>query len=532
MGIKYSVLNQDKFIKKYNLQEITDPILLSTNGVPTENGLLSDKIFGVTPKDRSNTFAFIRLNEVFLHPMIYDQLIRYNKKFLEVISCQNKFIIKNGEIERDENGNNGLSWLINNFKSLEFNKTHSVEKKILSKSLTSYQKQNYLMDKLIVIPAFYRDIDTSKGFISVGEINQLYINVIRQSNIIKNSDKYYMSLKNDSMYKMQTLLLQVMNYFMDEKYDGGSGDTLLGKEGAIYRTSLRKTIKYSSRLVLSQANNEANHWSEIPVTLDTMLLPLDSAASQLFPFVIFNIKNLIHNRYKSGDIIECLDKNNKKVSVTLKELEYEYDDENIKKYVNRFIKSIGNRFEPVKAYNEESKDVYFIFKYTDKDNNLIERRLTWTDIIYLATVEAAEKKYTLSTRFPLDTAFNQIIHKMKVGSTNETIKIRIRGTTYDNYPKIDVDEVGSNTENKFRQTCNISNCGVATMGGDFDGDTVSNKTPFSDEANFECEEFIKSKKRSINMSGKLIYGIDNEAILSGYTLTKCYNEDKLSEPLF
>lgn len=530
--IKYNNLNQDKFIKRLGLKEVTDPILFSVNNIPTENGLLSDSIFGVTPKDRSSTFAYIRLGDKFLHPTVYEELLRYDKKFAYITSGTKKYKLVNGELQEDENGDTGIEWLVENFGKINFNKDNSIEKQILSASLKKYQNEGYFMDKLIVTPPFYRDVDTSKGFLSVGEVNKLYTEILRKSLLVKRKDIYSQEARNDTMYKMQNLILDIMNYYMDEKYKNGSSDTVLGKEGSIYRTILRKTIKYSSRLVLSQSNNEAEHWSQIPVDLDTSLIPLASCLAQLQPFVLFHLKTMIHNRYKSGDVIECLDKNNKKHKVTLKEVDYFYDDEALKKYISRFLKSNGNRFESVKAPNEENKDVYFIFNYINEKDEHIERRLTWTDLIYIATIEAAVEKYVISTRYPLDTPFNQIVHKLKVGSTNETMKVKIRGIVYDNYPKILLDDPDTNTEDKFRETCNISNASIGSMGGDYDGDTVSNKTPFTNEANEECKNFINSKKRSIGMSAKFIYGIDNETILVGYTLTKCDDESKLTEPVF
>lgn len=531
-AINYNNLNQDKYIMKFSLKEITDPILFSVNNIPTENGLLSDSIFGVTPKDRSSTFAFIRLGDKFLHPTVYEELLRYDKKYAYLISGTKRFKIVNGELVEDENGDTGLEWLIKNFKKISFNKDNSIEKQILSSSLKKYQREGYFMDKLIVTPPFYRDVDTSKGFLSVGEVNKLYTEVLRKVILIKRKDIYSEETKNDTMYRMQNLILDIMNYYMDEKYKNGSSDTVLGKEGSIYRTILRKTVKFSSRLVLSQPDNKAEHWKDIVVDLDTAMMPLASCLAQLQPFVLFQLKTIIHNRYKSGDTIECLDKNNKKHKVTLKEVEYYYDDESLKKYISRFLKSNGNRFESVKVPNEENKDVYFIFNYTNEKGEHVERRLTWTDLIYIATVEAAVGKHVISTRYPLDTPFNQIVHKLKVGSTNETMKVKIRGIIYDNYPKILLDDPDTNTEDKFRETCNISNASIGSMGGDYDGDTTSNKVPYTNEANEECKNFINSKKRSIGMSGKFIYGIDNETILVGYTLTKCYDESKLSEPVF
>lgn len=524
-------LNQDKFIKKYNLQEVKNPIFFSMNNIPTPDGLLSNEIFGVTPKDRQSTFAYINLSSKFFHPSIYEELKAYDNKFLYIVSSLRKYKLVNGKLIEDENGDTGLTWLIKIFKDIDFTNNSSRNKQILANSIIKYQKQKYFMDKLIISPPFYRDIDTSKGFISIGEVNKLYSEVIRLSKSIQDTDELGINLKNTLLYKMQELLLDIFNYYMNDKYEGGSSDTIRGKDGAIYRTALKKNIRYSSRLVLSQPNNNADHWSEIEVDLDTTLVPLPSAASQLFPFVLFSMKNFFNNLV-NGEKYEALDKNNKPITITIKDIDEDFSEENLKKYLSRFIHSNSNRFASIPIKNEEGKIAYMKTNIKSQSNDkVISRRLTWTDIIYIATVEASDEKYTLSTRYPMDTAFNQVVHKIKVGSTNKTIKAyNIR--KYDNYPDIKPEDVDTNTENAFKETCNISNATIGSMGGDYDGDTSNNKATFSNEANLECKKFLESKARSINMKGELIYGVDNESILVGYTLTKCNDESKLSTPTF
>lgn len=522
-------LDQESKIKKHHMMEITNPILFSSKGVPTSDGLLSDEIFGVTPKSRSETFAYINLGTNFFHPAVFDQLLRYSNKFTNISSSLKKYKIINGELIEDENGNTGIEWLINNFNRIKFDEhSESRNKNILAKSLNNYKK---FMNKLIVIPVFYRDIDTSKGFISVGEINRLYIEVLRLTKAIKDSEKFGLTLRDNIMYKMQLTLLNIYNYFMDDDYEN-SGDTVLGKEGSIYRTMLRKTIAYSSRLVMSQPDNNTNHWSEMNVTVDTTLVPLDSAIAQLFPFVIFELKNLIHNKYKDGDIVKCLDVNNKEVDVKIYGIEEYYNDEMLEKMTNRFVHSISNRFAPVYIPNDENKNVYMMFNYEDINGNLNPRKMTWTDLLYLSAVEAAEGKHMISTRYPLDTAYNQIVNKIKVGSTQETVCIKIKSKIYDNYPLINKDDINMNTENKFKEVCNISNASIKSMGADYDGDTANNKIAYSNEANLECEQFLNSKKRSININGTYIYDVDAESVLTGYVLTKCADESMLSVPKF
>ena len=46
-------MDQDKFIKNNDVQEIKNPTFFGTNGAPTPDGLLSNEIFGITQADRS-----------------------------------------------------------------------------------------------------------------------------------------------------------------------------------------------------------------------------------------------------------------------------------------------------------------------------------------------------------------------------------------------------------------------------------------------------------------------------------------------
>ena len=67
--LKVTLLDEEDFIKKNHIQEVTDPIFFVKEGIPTEDGLLSNKIFGVTKQERSKTFAYINLEGVYMHPL-------------------------------------------------------------------------------------------------------------------------------------------------------------------------------------------------------------------------------------------------------------------------------------------------------------------------------------------------------------------------------------------------------------------------------------------------------------------------------
>ena len=57
---------------------------------------------------------------------------------------------------------------------------------------------------------------------------------------------------------------------------------------------------------------------------------------------------------------------------------------------------------------------------------------------------------------------------MRVLSTIETEPMVINGKLYKWYPRIRQEDIGSNTSNKFVDTCNIANPYCGLMNADFD----------------------------------------------------------------
>ena len=81
--LKTELLDVDKFIKVNNLKEVYDPVFF--NGpTPSEHGLLSNEIFGITKSERAGIYAYIDLGGYFLHPLAYKTL----KKNGNVISTE------------------------------------------------------------------------------------------------------------------------------------------------------------------------------------------------------------------------------------------------------------------------------------------------------------------------------------------------------------------------------------------------------------------------------------------------------------
>ena len=105
----------------------------------------------------------------------------------------------------------------------------------------------------------------------------------------------------------------------------------------------------------------------------------------------------------------------------------------------------------------------------------------------------------------------------------------INGTYYEYYPKIEEKDIETDTSNRFIDTMNFSNLYLKGMGGDYDGDQVTVKGVYTEEANQELAEFMNSKQNFITFGGKPSKASEGDAIQSIYVFTKVLNDTKLTE---
>ena len=108
----------------------------------------------------------------------------------------------------------------------------------------------------------------------------------------------------------------------------------------------------------------------------------------------------------------------------------------------------------------------------------------------------------------------------------------INDTFYEYYPKIREEDIGIDTSNKFIDTTmNFSNLYLKGMGGDYDGDQITVKGVYTEEANQELAEFMNSKQNFVTFGGKPSKASEGDAIQSIYVFTKVLNDTKLTEDI-
>ena len=103
-------------------------------------------------------------------------------------------------------------------------------------------------------------------------------------------------------------------------------------------------------------------------------------------------------------------------------------------------------------------------------------------------------------------------------STNNTIDVSLGDKVLKHYPLVFPDY--PTDESTFVDSTRINNSYTSSLGADYDGDTVSIRAVFTQEANAEADRLIRSKTMVLNQSGQNTRKIGNDGALAIYCLTK------------
>lgn len=551
-------LDVPNFIKVNELQKVDDPLFFTRSNMPTPTGLLSNEIFGISKDDRTTIFAYIHLaGEVFMHPLAYKIWCRLDSNVklcayemdtfkLDPVTCK---------LKPDPNGKSGLGYLKDIISKIDFKKTDSDKRNIKTTFLEKYRDKLFMKD-FIVIPAGYRDVDTdtSGKNVGVGEINKMYNSIIRDAKALQESDDYGLTLNGSLRGRIQDTIVKVYDFiaFGRDPMSGieSQASGLSRKLGLIRRAGMKKSFDWGSRLVICTQNLRQEGLEDLQVDLDSIGLPLAAICANFYPYMIFHIRQWFSNNFSDEDEILGYDPAKKKTTnVHVKDWREVFSDERIKEELDRFMHGSSNRFIAIEAPIEETAPKgtkpYLMFKGFNVDDEKVaqdliqggvpeeglkfpiqERPLTWCDLIYRAAMEITKDKMTLVSRFPIDTYWNQYPAKIKVISTIETEPMVVNNKYYKEYPKIRVEDINKNTSNKFVDVALPNNVRLDSIGGDFDGDTVSSKALYSVEANDELLKAINSKKHYISLGAENSMYTTKECLQALYSLTVVLSDDK------
>jgi hypothetical protein len=535
-------LDVDKLVKVNSLAEISNPVFFNKFGQPTPDGLLSNEIFGITKSDRSTIYGFVNLGEPFINPSFYKAWIRLDSKIKECVHQTNTFKIgPEGKLEYDEKGSNGVKWLKDNFSKFKFKENDAFAHNQDIAYLKKFSSLVFIT-KYPIIPAYYRDVQTDGRHIAIEGINKLYNQLIIAVRSLSESSDYGLSLSGAIRGRIQECILEIYNWFGEEPQIGR-------KFGILRRANMAKTTDYSSRLVMTAPKLNVEDINDIASDVEHAAIPMASLCVNFFPFVLFHLRRFFENEF-SGRLTYFVEDMNKEFE--LENYQIVFSDDELKKQIDRFVHGYANRFIPIEVPVKKCpKKIYMVYKgrgvgkeefkkmYNKEEpidptkSTIIDRALTWGDVIYQAVVKAVDDKCVLITRYPMDSYFNQIPLMVKVQSTIETEPVILDGVLYKTYPKIRREDIGKDTSNKFIDTMNLCNVYLKSICGDYDGDTVSVKGVYTEEANAELKKQINSNMHWIGLNGDLAIFAHAQAIDAVYALTiQVPSMKKVTDPVF
>ena len=178
---------------------------------------------------------------------------------------------------------------------------------------------------------------------------------------------------------------------------------------------MSKPPDYSARLVLSSQNTNVNSKKELMVNMDYSAIPLSATCVIAYPYMIYQLRQFFNNEFGGQSTYSYIDKKGNLNQVELENPQIAFSDDRFDKEMDEYIHGYSNRLKSIKVPNKEGKNINLRFKgysITEDEYNkgkresetMVERDLTWMDVLYIAACEATEDKMVLITRYPVSFA--------------------------------------------------------------------------------------------------------------------------------
>lgn len=512
--MRLNVLDIDKFVAVNKLGEVKNPIFLSGDGRPTEEGIFSYEVFGrVGSPERGKLWGFINLHNRFLHPAVYKACKQLDRKFQFIID-QSRYVTvdRNGKLVDDDNGWTGLAGLYENWSKIKWGEADKYgDKQNRIDMLRLLDRDLAFVTKWPIIPAMYRDIDTKSvtaGRVKeIPPINDLYIKLM---SLAPERDTGLSFMNGNRRYRAQEMLLEIHVNLLN---------LTAKKRGIIQDKLLGKYVDYAVRSVIAAPNMRKNPHlpiAEQEIPFGYVGIPLYLVINMFQPFFIKELDDLM-KELKVSEVRSYIDidKNGNKVAKNFEvtdRIRAQINDELYQKWINRFLRSQPDRISPL--YIEFNNGEFIRFPFMDGG---LGRPTTLTDIFFVAAKRIVANKTCVWTRYPVEDFRATHFCKIAIMTTENTITKKVGSVTYTDYPSI---ETLDNKDIDWIDALIMNNAYLAAAGGDYDGDTIKVIGLFTAEANKQAETRIKDVSNIVDAQVKASRKLGNEAVNTLFCLTR------------
>ena len=497
----------NEIVKINKLPIVTSPFTYDRENKPHPEGLYSTEIFGYLGSDQRQTqFAYIDLKRKYFHPLIFKALTTSYKFIADVVmgikDCKinAKGMVEPAEL--GEGGGTGVQFFYDNWEKIKWDTSSKARatKNELFQLVT--EKNRLFIDVWLVVPPFYRDMATGKGGASSSKdvFTKLYAQLINACNLAEAGDMFSGHMTE---FRIQNILLTIHTEFMQQ---------MAGKKGIIHRKALGKAIDYPARTVISAPPLECEDPDQQQVPYGYIGIPLHIAAGMFYPFVKVQVSEIFFSQFKNFSVF-VTDSNGSKVID--EEQIASLGDEFVDKIIKRYARSLESRLDRIMLKDEDGKE--FPMEALEAE---LGRPFTLTDLLFMATSKAVEGKHTVTTRYPLEDFRNILRAKVKVLVTEKTEHVNLPGLEFQQYPLIDKDLDYKKT--KWIESVRVNNLYLDGWGGDYDGDMVTHKGIYTQEANEELTNLENSISYYVDPAGSATRIVEKELIQTVFNFSRRY----------
>ena len=183
MGFK--LLDVEKFIKEKQAKPVFSEKtfdIVKGEFIPNPNGLYSKDIFeGHGIKDAREKYGYIDLKTVILHPLIFKNLKKISGLMYKIATSKATAVLVDGVFEEapaSAGGKTGLTYLINNWDKIDFDKYKKDTNAFFIEFIKNSQKKLIFVKKIPVIPIIYRPSSIENGRVIEDELTELYKKIL------------------------------------------------------------------------------------------------------------------------------------------------------------------------------------------------------------------------------------------------------------------------------------------------------------------------------------------------------------------
>lgn len=184
------------------------------------------------------------------------------------------------------------------------------------------------------------------------------------------------------------------------------------------------------------------------VTYEYSSVPISQACTMAYPFIEKYIMDFFDRELISESLAKVVyDAKSDTIvdNIELKNPSTYFSEKYIKKMIDMYQKDPGSRFTPIEVPAANGNKYYLVLsgrRFDPANKNelspIVNRPMTWTDLLYIACESVLKDKHLLFTRYPILDEYGTGVTKIRVASTTETVPMVIDGVYYKYYPKIDM----------------------------------------------------------------------------------------------